>query len=438
MKLLFINPAKKTYAISIAPPLALATLAAYTPDWDIELCDENVSSVKFRDYDLVAISCMTTTSVRGYQIAQKFREKGIKVIMGGIHPSILPYEAINYCDSVVIGEAESIWGKVLDDFKNNQLKKFYYGERLQLDNMPIPRTDLYKKRYLLQSLQTARGCPFQCEFCSVSLFNGKEYRQRPIKDVINEVQSIKQRDIFFTDDNIIGINKQDEIRTIHLFNQLKQFNKKFSSQASLNLCDNDKVLEALSDGGLQGILIGIESLNKENLKQMHKGINIMRLNDYKKIIKKLHDNGIIVSGAFIFGSDFDTKKSFEDIVEFSRAADIDINIFSFLTPLPGTNLYKRLKEEKRLLFTNYPDDWSRYKGVVFTPKNMTPYELESYAFDALKQTKSFGLYFNRFFSSLSVTKSFKMSAGIFLYNLSGGWHRKDLNFISKPKHLYSS
>lgn len=429
MKILFINPAQKKYPISLMPPLALATLAAYTPEkYDIELCDENVSSIKFKDYDLVAISCMTITAVNGYQIAQRFREKGITVIMGGIHPSILPDESINYCDSVIIGEAESIWNEVINDFENNKLKKFYYGERLKMDNMLIPKREIYKKRYLVQSLQTARGCPFQCEFCSVSLFNGMTYRQRPIKDVIDEVQTIKQKDISFVDDNILGIGKENETRTIQLFNELKQFNKSFSSQASLNIADNDKVLKALSDGGLQGILIGIESLNKENLKQMGKGINLVRLDDYKKIIKKLHDYGILVVGSFIFGGDYDTKDSFGDIVEFSKDVNLDINLFSFLRPLPGTHLYKRLKEEKRLLFTNYPDDWTKYHGVVFKPKNMTPTELESYGYDAFKQNKSLGVCFNRFVSSFSVTKSFKMSMSLFFYNHFRGWQPTDLNF----------
>lgn len=430
MKILFINPANKRYPMILTPPLALATLAAYIPEkYDIELCDENVSSIKFKDYDLVAISCMTITAVKAYQIAQKFREKGTKVIMGGIHPSILPNESINYCDSVIIGEAESIWNELLKDFENNKLKRFYYGKQLQMNNMLLPRRDLYKKRYLVQNLQTSRGCPFQCEFCSVSLFNGKKYRQKPIKDVINELDTMKQKDIFFVDDNILGLGKENEIRTINLFNELTQFNKNFSSQASLNIGDNDKVLKALSNGGLQGILIGIESLNKENLKQMGKGINLVRLNDYKKIITKLHNYGILVFGSFIFGCDYDTKESFENIIEFSRAVNIDANLFSFLRPLPGTRLYKRLKEEKRLLFTNYPDDWARYDGVVFRPKNMTPSELEHYAYDALKHNKSFGFCFNRFFSSFSITKSFKMAAGLFLYNYLRGWQPKDLNFI---------
>ncbi|MBW2983786.1 B12-binding domain-containing radical SAM protein [Candidatus Woesearchaeota archaeon] len=423
MRILFVNAARKKHMFALAPPLALATLAAHTPqNYTIEIVDEYVSSLKFKDFDLVAISCTTDAAVRGYEIAKKYREKGAKVVMGGVHVSMLPNEAINYCDSVVIGEAESVWKIVLNDFENNSLKKFYYGKRLPMVNMPIPRRDLFKKRYVMQNVETARGCPFRCEFCSVSAFSGETYRQRPVKEVIDEIETIKQRNILFVDDNILGVGKDNEERAIKLCNELKPLNKRLFAQTSINVADNDEVLKAFSDAGMKVLFVGIESLNKKNLEQMGKGINLGRIKDYKRIIRKIHDHGMCVLGSFIFGNDYDTKKTFKDIIEFINAADLDANLFHFLLPLPGTRLYGRLFKENRILYTNYPDDWKKYREVVFKPKNMTSEELELNTYDALKQTTSLGFSFNKFLKSMSITKSLSVSTGIFIYNyIKSGW-----------------
>ncbi len=414
MKILLINPVKRKHILSIAPPLALATIASYIPEeYDVEIIDENISPLKFKDCDLAAISLVTSTAPRGYEIAKKYKEKGAKVIIGGIHPSMLPKEAINYCDSVIVGEAESVFKDILKDFKNNLLKKFYYGKRLPMLNMPRPRRELYKKRYLMQNLETARGCPFCCEFCSVSAFHGKTYRQRPVKDVVDEMSTIKQKDIFFVDDNLFGVSQKNEERAISLFDSVKPLNKRLSAQTSLNMADNEKVLKSASDAGMKGLFIGIESLDENNLKLMGKGVNLSRIKDYKKIIKKIHDYGIVIVGSFIFGNDFDTKDTYKGIIDFIKDVDLDANMFSFLRPLPGTRFYDRLMKEDRIIYKNYPKDWGRYDGVVFKPKNMTVEELEDCMMDALKETASLGI--SRFFKSMSTSKSLKISAGMFAY-----------------------
>ncbi len=423
MRILLINPSDKNHVFSLAPPLALATLAAYIPEkHDVELVDENVSSLGSKDYDLVAISCTTDTIVRGYEIAKKYREKGAKVVMGGIHVSLLPNEAINYCDSVVIGEAESVWKNVLNDFENNSLKKFYYGERLPMVNMPVPRRELYKKRYVVQNIETARGCPFHCEFCSVSAFSGETYRQRPIEEVIEEIQTIKERHILFVDDNLLGIGKDNKERAIKMCNELKPFNKRALAQVSMNVADDDEVLKAFSDANITGLFIGIESLNVENLKQMRKGVNLARVSDYKKIIKKIHDYGMIVQGSFIFGYDYDTKDVFKDTVDFINDIDLDANLASFLRPLPGTKLYTRLLNENRILYQDYPNDWRKYRRVVYKPKNMTAEELESGTYEVIKKTTTLRLSFKRFLNSLSTARSPSISMGLFIFNrLRSGW-----------------
>lgn len=383
MKILLINPVSRKFwkrlVLSPFPPLNLAMLAAYSGDNEIKVIDECVSDVNFNEYaDLVGITTLTINAPRAYEIAEKFKEKGIKVVMGGIHPSMLPNEAIKYSDSVVIGEAENVWKNILEDAEKNRLKKFYYGERLPLTNLPLPRWDLLKKRYLSKSVQTSRGCPFQCEFCSVTIFNGREYRLRPVDEVINEINSISSKKIVFIDDNIIGVGKEREERAIELFKKLKALNIKWLGESSINIGKGDKILKAAADSGCIGLLIGLESIEEMNLRQMNKGLNLaVGIKNYKKVIKKFHDHNIAIYGSMIFGNDYDTKETFKKTVDFILDTDIDFVSKSMLCPFPGTRLYERLDKEKRILFKNYPADWSKYGSgqIVIRPKNMTVEEL---------------------------------------------------------------
>ena len=388
-KLLLINPADlaKVNAASVrlftlAPP-SLACLAALTPsDWDIEFVDENVERLTLQDADLVGITAMTSNAPRAYEISEQYRRKGIKTVMGGVHASMLPDEAIQFVDSVVTGEAESVWQLLLHDFESNGLKRFYGGKRISLGNLARPRNDLYSKRYRFgASVQTARGCPMDCEFCSVTSLHGRTYRQRPIHEVLDELETLNSKEFFFSDDNILGYGKDAEERAIRMFRGMVErgLNKRWLSQVGIDFANNLEMLKWAQKAGCSAVLIGLESINEESLQVMHKVRNLkVGVRSYKEVIKRIHDNGIRTVGAFVFGSDGDRKDVFQRTTEFILDTNIDMAQLTVLTPLPGTRLYDRLRREARLLRTNYPDDWRHYDlfEAVFRPKHMTPDELE--------------------------------------------------------------
>lgn len=378
MKIKLINPGwmeKSLWGVHAFkfPPLQLATIASLTPnEIDMEIIDENVNPINFNDdADLIAISAMTALAPRAYQIADTFRERGIKVVLGGIHPSTLPNEALQHADSVLIGEAEYTWTKLIMDYKKSKLKKIYpYEKKVSLENLPLPRRDLYKKgKYFTENtLQISRGCPFDCNFCSVTEFFGKTYRFKPINDIIQEIESLKGRDFFFVDDNIIGnLNYAEQ-----LFKALKPLNINWVSQAPITFGKNNDFLKLAADSGCKAVFIGFESLSSINLKQSGKFQN--KVEHYNEYIKKIHEHGIAIQGAFIFGFDNDDKNVFRNIIEFSYNNDLESCQFTILTPFPGTRLYSELESQNRILH----HDWSKYDcaNVVFKPKNLTAEELQ--------------------------------------------------------------
>jgi len=423
-KLLLINPlqqAKLNISVfSGLPPICLAYLAALTPsEWDIKIIDETVESLTFEDTDLVGITAMTGTAPRAYEISEQYRRKGIKTVMGGIHASMLYDEATQFVDSVVIGEAESVWQSLLHDFESNELKRFYRGERTSLENLVKPRRDLYPVKYRFKdSVQTARGCPNDCEFCSVPAFNGRTYRQRPVEEVLDEIEALDSKFFFFSDDNIFGYGEKAEQRAIQLFRGMKErgLNKRWACQPGIDFAINPEVLKYAQEAGCFAAFIGFESINEEALQGMHKVRNLkVGVGHYKEIIKKIHDHGIGILGAFVFGSDGDRKDVFQRTTEFILDSKIDGTQLTILTPFPGTRLYNRLKQEGRLLLTNYPDDWKYYDfaEVLFMPKHMTPDELKEGVTQMYKHTTSRVTSLKRAFNSVIQTK--KLLAGAFTY-----------------------
>lgn len=427
MKILFVNPAYKDDVVwnikyYKMPPIGLATLATCTPEeYDVKIIDENVSKIDYNEeVDLVAITSITPIAPRAYEISQNFRKLGKKVIIGGIHPSMFPEEAKKYADSVVIGESETIWPMILEDFKKNKLKRSYLGKTTPPDKIPIPRNDLLDlNKYSVEIIQTSRGCPFNCEFCSVNKFNGTTLRQRPIQDVIKEVEIIKKKKITFVDDNLIGFGKKNEERAIHLFNELKQFNIRWGSQTSINMGSNDDVLKAASDSGAFGFFIGMESINSSTLNQMKKWMNIrIGIKNYKKVIKKIHNYGITITGSFVLGNDTDNKDIFKKTIDFADFLELDRIQFTISTPFPGTELYKRLHRENRLIYTNYPSDWKLYDffHAVFKPKYMTSEELEIGMIDAYQKADSLPSLLKRAIKTFLNTKSSLASLLSFVQN----------------------
>ncbi len=364
-----------------APPHNLLIVAALTPeDIEVEIVDENIECIDFnKKADLVGITTMTASSPRAYEIADIFREKGIPVVFGGIHATVLPEEAAQHADAVVIGEAEGLWEKVIEDFRQGGkrvLAKVYRSsQRPDPANIPIPRRELIKDKgyFLSRFLQLARGCPFDCSFCSVSKFFGKKYRFRPVEKVIGEVKgiigkSLATRFLGFLDDNIVG----NITYARELFKALIPHKLLWVGQSSINIAQHEDILQLAAASGCKGLFIGIESISESSLKEANKSQNKIKF--YEKAIKKIHQFGISIEGAFIFGFDHDDKSIFKKTVKFIEKVKLDAVQFAILTPLPGTRLHEKLDREDRIIDRN----WSNYdlSHVVFQPKLMTPQELK--------------------------------------------------------------
>ena len=359
--------------------LAIPTLASLTPpQHEIRIFDENIEDIDYTwEADLAGISVRTMFAKRAYAISEKYREKGVKTVLGGIHPSMCPEEALQYCDSVVIGEAEGVWRTLLEDAEVGNLKRLYKAEKFaDLAVNPVPvRSSLSRSRYLLDIVQTTKGCPFQCEFCSVHAFDGQRIRSRTIEQVISEVQGIsgsrakykEKKVIFFVDDNIIA----DKQFARELFLALAPYDINWMCQASINISKEDELLDLMSKSGCGAIFIGLESISKQNLSRMHKGINLRY--DYLPAIKKIQSYGMLVHGSFIVGYDFDSQEAFDDLIDFIQESNLLMPLINILTPFPGTKLFKRLEEEGRIIHK----DWTEYdsRHVVFSPSNMSPEDL---------------------------------------------------------------
>ena len=343
-------------------------------------------------------------------------------MMGGVHASILPDEALRFVDTVVIGEAEGVWAKVISDFENQNLQQSYKAELLEFKGWPIPRHDLFHKGYAFDSIQTTRGCPMQCDFCSVSLFNGFTYSQRPIDEVIEELKMIKRKLLFILDDNILGNNTKNEQRTIELFKRMNEENikKDWFSHASINFANNEEVLKLAAASGCKLIFIGFEAEKKEQLADMNKTQNIKTgVNNYKKILKKINKHKIGVIGSYIMGLDSDSLKDLMARKRFLLKNDLNIIGVSRLTPFPGTILYKRMEQENRITRKNYPEDWQHYDlfDVVFKPKKMTEKELDDFVIETMKTVYNPFHIFMRTIIALFRTKSIKVARWVLNSNL---------------------
>jgi radical SAM superfamily enzyme YgiQ (UPF0313 family) len=361
------------------PPLNLPYLAALTPDhYKIEVIDENIEPFKFRKADIVGITSYTSSVTRGYEIAKMYRNQGITTVMGGIHVSMMPDEALNYCDAIVIGEAEGVWSKLLEDFESGKLKRRYQGIWINLENLPIPRRDILRNDYYeWGSIQTSRGCPMNCTFCSVTAFNGRRFRRRSLEDVVNELEQIPQKKVMLTDDNIIGYSEEDRDWAQAFFSRIieKGIKKIFFAQASIQFGENRELIRIAAKGGLKVLFTGIESVNPESLKSYQKGINLklLRQDKYHALISRIRRAGIVVIGAFVVGSDDEDISIFQSTLEFIEASRIDVLQITKPTPLPGTQLWNRLFNEGRILNPNFPKAWEDYRltKMVYKPAKMS-------------------------------------------------------------------
>jgi len=442
--LLLINPANKSGSGFIInkdtryQPLSLGIIAALTPpDWKVKIIDENFRDFRYYEADFVGFTAFSSTVSRAYELAQIYRERGIKTVIGGIHVSMCPDEASRFVDSVVIGEAESVWLQVIRDFEAGTLRPVYKGSLTDLIRSPRPRRDLFHPAYIFASIQTTRGCPMNCDFCSVTAFNGSHYRYRPIDEVIDEMAEIPQKNIFILDDNIVGNNAKAQARAIELFRAMidRGIRKDWIGQASLNVADNEDVLKYAAKSGCRMLFIGIESEQEDQLSGANKRLNLrMGVNSYDHVFDKMHKYGIAVIAGFIFGWENDTPERIDHRVAFTHRCHADSIQTTLLTPLPGTRLFERMQREGILVLNNFPDDWKHYgyESLVFRPATMDRIEMQEYIFKAFDKVYEPGFLKRRMLKSWWRTGSFITAYWSYMSN----WNYRSMAFgnIKRPKN----
>ncbi len=385
-KITFIRPNMTDMRSSDAmEPMVFAILASRTPpDIEVVLYDDRLSPIPYDEpTDLVALTVETFTARRAYQIAAEFRERGVPIVMGGYHPTFLPEEALRFADAVVIGDAEGLWEQVVRDARDGVLQRCYRDQgQPSLRGLKPDRTIFQGKQYAPVSLvQFGRGCRFACDFCSIHAFYGTTLRQRPVREVVAEIETLDRRHIFFVDDNIFV----DVPRAEALFRALIPLGIRWSCQVSIDVAKNDSLLDLMERSGCTTAVVGFESLDARNLAQMKKKWNLKH-GDYATSIRKLHDHGVMIYGTFVFGYDYDTVDAFEASVDFALRSKFFLANFNPLTPTPGARLYDRLLAEHRLIHDRWWLDPSyRYGHATFQPRGMTPDQLTDGCFRARRQ-----------------------------------------------------
>jgi len=377
MRLVLINPSNRLVSIvrvkenrwnryRVWKPLSLAVLAGLTPrEWEISIVDENLAAPDYAAMprpDLVGITAFTSQANRAYEVAAHFRHLGVPVVMGGIHATTCVDEVMERADSVVTGEAEAIWPQVLDDARHGNLKRRYDGGRCELNDVPPARHDLLPTGYALGAIQTTRGCPLNCSFCSVTAFNGARYRQRPIADVVREFRLIREDRVLVVDDNLIGTRPEHVARAKDLFRAMVQakLRKEWIAQVTINLADDEELMTLAAKAGCRGVFIGFESPTPEGLRELGKKFNLRGGRDFRASVGRIQRHNILVVGSFIIGLDLDRPGIGRRIAETaSRYGVNDLNAL-FLTPLPGTRLWDQMKAENRIALDRFPEDWRHY------------------------------------------------------------------------------
>jgi len=376
-------------------PLTLTYLASLIPEQlnvTFKLVDEGVDRLTALDFepDIVGISAMTATAPRAYAIADHYREKGIKVVLGGIHPTLMPEEALEHADSVVVGFAERVFPKLLEDFMRNNLKRIYEdSDDLPVEEIPIPRREFLKKESYItvNTMMATRGCPGNCSFCAVPHVWRNMYFKRPVSYVMDEIRTLNGDEVVFIDVHLLG----DAQYSIKLLTALKDAKKKWFGLTTANALFDREIFDLVVKSGCKGLLIGFESVLHRSLKEIHKNSRVV--SRYADLMKALHDNGIRVNGTFLFGTDYEDKSVFEKTVDFTNRVKIDLPRYSLFTPYPGTPIFAEFEGQGRI--TEY--NWALYdvEHVVFKPKNMKPEELEEGLHWAWRETYCFNSIFKR-------------------------------------------
>ncbi len=387
-RILLINPRADTFATRpmffgkalYSPVTGLLAVAALIPEneYEIILIDENIESIDFDlKVDMVGISAMTSYVQRGYEVADEFRKRGVPVIMGGVHVSYLPQEALKHADAVVVGEAEMIMDKILDDLKQGQLKGVYKGKVLHsMIGLPKPRQGLLKSnRYINKGfIQTSRGCHHGCTFCAEPTMYGLRFRYRPIEDLIAEIEHLQERVILLNDADFFGTPK----RAIEVMKAFKGRGLQWQAAVNSRDANDERLLELAAESGCFMLSIGFESVSKTTLRNVHKCQN--NPDDYAALVEKLHKYGIMVLGLFIYGFEGDEPSVFEETLKFNIDAKFDMCGYSLLTPYPGTiNWFEMMRRKQIVSF-----DWDKYdqSHIVFKPTGLSSDQLYQGYLDA--------------------------------------------------------
>ncbi|UCH13788.1 MAG: B12-binding domain-containing radical SAM protein [Bacteroidales bacterium] len=397
MKILLISPARDKHAYTnkgiIIPQLALFILEGLTPkEHQVKIVEEEHMTIDFEeDCDIVGISFMTSNAKRAYDISKKFKRRGKTIIMGGIHPTILPDEALQYADAVVIGEAEGVWEQVLQDIRNNKLKRRYHDPDPDLSRYIPKNFSAFKSKrvFNLFPVMTTRGCPYDCDFCCVSKIFGKKVKHIPVENVVRDIIESKAKRFIFLDDNIIG--NQHYARK--LFTAIKPLKIGWLAQASISFAKNTELMQLAKDSGCKGLFIGLETVVESQLKNMKKLDG--KIENVRQALKKIRKMGIVIQASVIFGFDHDTSQTFRDTLKFLIKNHICSASFNILTPYPGTRIYDEFKKNGRII----NDRWEYYDHhtVVFRPAKMTPLELQLGKINAKE----------KFYSRRSIIKRFR-------------------------------
>lgn len=391
MKILLVQPKSSGYMGQISKSgkagfarVTLTTIAALTPpEHEVVIHDARLSEPDYDgQWDLVGFTGMTCEIPHVYRMAAEFRKRGITVVIGGYHATALPDEAVQQADVVVVGEAEGLWQQILSEIRNGGAKQKIYKNSglVEMRDMVIPHRDLLDRNMysVFTTIQATRGCPFDCDYCSVSRFFGRNYRCRPVEEVVAEIRSQPDKRWMFLDDNLVA--KSDYAR--ELFRALIPLQITWGSQASFTLTEDLELMDLYAAAGGRYVFIGFESISAETLKSIRKGFN--RPDKYAAGIRQLHKRGITIFGSFILGLDGDDLGTFKRTVDFVNATKIDAALYNILTPLPGTKLYDQMQRQGRI----HNADWADYDVChsVIHPEGMTSEELQNGWYWATRET----------------------------------------------------
>jgi radical SAM superfamily enzyme YgiQ (UPF0313 family) len=440
MRVALINPvARRTegyHTIGTAiPHLGLQVLARLVPkDHRVEIIDEIFGHDRTEElltpqrYDLVAVTAFSSGATRAYELAALCRRQKLPCILGGPHASAVPQEAARYFDSVAVGECDEVWPEILADAAAGRLQSIYQGRLSELRDgrgtanqsiQPINGT------YDVGCLQTSRGCPVGCDYCSVTRFNGPHIRRRPIDEILQEWNATTRKFLFVVDDNFFGISPSHADWAKQLLRQIIARGKRrlWFSQTTINMGQDAEALRLAHQAGCRGMLVGFETFNADSLKHYRKGINTKLLSDYRRMVDGFHRAGIAVFGAFIVGADEDTEDTVADTALQAVQLGVDIVQLTNLTPLPGTKMYDRYMDQGRIFATNYPADWERYTFVetVYHPARVSAKRLDETLCELRQAAATEHWVWKRTIRTLLRTRS--PSTALFVHGMNKGWVR---------------